>query len=449
MRHVDQNSGVDFDVLIGRAAYAVAHAARLLMDGTYGRRVVVVAGKGNNGADGRVAAELLEQRGCRVTVFDAERTPIVLPACDLVIDAAFGTGFRGEYSAPHTPAPVLAVDIPSGVDALTGDECGRVMPADATVTFGALKPGLVMQPGRDLAGEIHVVDIGLDIARAAEVDPRLLAVVDADDVVEWIPRRASTAHKWNTAVRAIAGSKGMPGAARLACAAAYRAGAGIVHLSGIGLSADHEAPTEVVYRHLPDTGWVAPALADVERFAAVLVGPGIGRGDELVDDFIEFVARCPRPLVIDGDGLQLLGASRDGKQGDAASVIARRGAPTILTPHDGEFSSLVGHEPGRDRIVEVREAAQHLGAVILLKGSTTVVADTTGDALLVDAGDERLATAGSGDVLTGVIAAYLARGAHPLHAAAAGAFTHANALSFLPDDGVVASDLIAGLGHHD
>ena len=109
----------------------------------------------------------------------------------------------------------------------------------------------------------------------------------------------------------------------------------------------------------------------------------------------------------------------------------------------------MGHEPGRDRIAEAREAAQHLGAVILLKGSTTVVADPTGDALLVDAGDERLATAGSGDVLTGVIAAYLARGAHPLHAAAAGAFTHANALSFLPDDGVVASDLIAGLGHHD
>ncbi len=449
MRHVDQNSGVDVDVLIGRAAYAVAHAARLLMDGTYGRRVVVVAGKGNNGADGRLAAELLEQRGCRVTVFDAERTPIVLPACDLVIDAAFGTGFRGEYSAPHTSVPVLAVDIPSGVDALTGDECGRAMPADATVTFGALKPGLVMQPGRGLAGEIHVVDIGLDIARAAEVDPRLLAVVDADDVVEWIPLRASTAHKWNSGVRAIAGSRGMPGAARLACAAAYRAGAGIVHLSGIGLAADHEAPTEVVYRHLPNPGWVAPALADVERFAAVLIGPGIGRGDELVEDFIEFVVRCPRPLVIDGDGLQLLGASRDGKQGDAASVIARRSASTILTPHDGEFSSLVGHEPGPDRITEVREAAQHLGAVVLLKGSTTVVADPTGDVLLVDVGDERLATAGSGDVLTGVVAAYLARGARPLHAAAAGAFTHATALSFLPHDGVVASDLIAGLGHRD
>lgn len=449
MRHVDQNSGVGVDVLIGRAAYAVAHAARLLMDGTYGRRVVVVAGKGNNGTDGRVAAELLEQRGCRVTVFDSERTPIVLPACDLVIDAAFGTGFRGEYSAPHTSAPVLAVDIPSGVDALTGDECGRVMPADATVTFGALKPGLVMQPGRGLAGEIHVVDIGLDIARASDIDPRLLAVVEADDASEWIPRRAPGAHKWNTGVRAIAGSKGMPGAARLACAAAYRAGAGIVHLSGIGLAADHEAPTEVVYRTLPDGGWVEPALGDIGRFSAVLIGPGIGRGDELVGDFIDFVTRCPLPIVIDGDGLQLLGASRDGRQGDAASVIARRTAPTILTPHDGEFSSLVGHEPGVDRISEVREAARILGAIVLLKGPTTVVADPAGDALLIDAGDERLATAGSGDVLTGVIAAYLARGAEPLHAAAAGAFTHARSLSMLPDDGIVASDLIAGLGHRD
>ena len=449
MRHVDQNSGVSFDVLVARAGYAVAHAARLMMDGTYGRRVIVVAGKGNNGADGRVAAELLEQRGARVTVFDAERTPIVLPQCDLVIDAAYGTGFRGDYSAPHTTAPVLAVDIPSGIDASTGEEHGRVLPADATVSFGALKPGLVLQPGRRLAGEVHVLDIGLAIDRAVDVDSRLLGLVDADDVNDWIPRRTHSAHKWNAGVRAIAGSKGMPGAARLACAAAYRAGAGIVHLSGIGMSADHEAPTEVVYRALPDVRWATAALADIDRFAAVLIGPGIGRGDELVDEFIDFVVRCPRPIVIDGDGLQLLGTSRDGRHGDAAGVIARRPAPTVLTPHDGEFSSLVGHEPGSDRIAEVRDAAAHLGATVLLKGSATVIADPSGDALLVAAGDERLATAGSGDVLAGVIAAYLARGATPLHAAAAGAFTHAAALRGLPDDGIVASDLISGLGWHD
>ena len=449
MRHVDTNSSTPLDVLIDRAGYAVAHAARLMMDGTYGRRVVVVAGKGNNGADGRVAARILEQRGARVTVFDAERTPIVLPSCDLVIDAAFGTGFRGDYSAPHTNAPVLAVDIPSGVDATTGEEHGRAMPADATVTFGALKPGLVMQPGRGLAGKIHVVDIGLDIPAAADVDSRLLGVVGADDVAEWIPRRLATAHKWNSGVRAIAGSRGMPGAARLACGAAYRSGAGIVHLSGLGLTSDPEAPTEVVYRQLPETSWAGAALSDIDRFAAALVGPGIGRGDELVDDFIEFVVRCPRPLVIDGDGLQLLGASRDGRHGDATAIIARRRAATVLTPHDGEFSSLVGHEPSIDRISDTRSAAQRLGATVLLKGSTTVVADPSGDALLVDAGDERLATAGSGDVLAGIIAAFLARGADPLRAAGAGAFVHADALQVLPVDGVVASDLLAVLGHHD
>lgn len=447
MGHVDAHSGVGIDVLIRRAGWAVAQHARMLIGGTYGRTVVVVAGKGNNGADGRVAAQLLEDRGARVTVFDAERTPMRLPECDLVIDAAYGTGFRGSYEAPHTNAPVIAVDIPSGIDATTGEVRGRAMRADITVTFGALKPGLVLLPGRELAGEVIVADIGLAIDAASEVDPRLCGVVDHGDVVDWVPARGAGSHKWKSGVRAIAGSRPMPGAARLACAAAYRAGAGIVHLSGVGLGAEPEMPTEVVYRQLPADGWARAALVDIDRFGAAFIGPGIGRGDELVDEFVEFVTRCPVPLVIDGDGLHLLGASRDGRHGDAAAVIARRPAPTVLTPHDGEFSSLVGHGPGADRIDEARIAAASLGAVVLLKGPTTVVADPTGDALLVESGDQRLATAGSGDVLTGVIAAYLARGAEPLRAAAAGAFTHAAALEDLPDDGVVASDLVVGVGH--
>jgi NAD(P)H-hydrate epimerase len=449
MRHVDANSGTSFDVLVDRAGHAVAHAARLLMGGTYGRRVVVVAGKGNNGADGRVAARRLEERGARVVVFDAERAPMLLTDCDLVIDAAYGTGFRGEYTAPSTRAPILAVDIPSGVDALTGAIHGVPPRATATVTFGALKPGLVLEPGRSLAGEVSVVDIGLAIDRATDVDARLLAVVDNDDVAEWIPRRGPAAHKWNTGVRAIAGSRGMLGAARLACAAAYRAGAGIVHLSCVGVAGDVDVPTEVVHRPIPLDGWARAALADIDRFASVFIGPGIGRGDELVDGFVDFVVGCPRPLVIDGDGLHLLGASRDGRHGRAADVIARRRAATILTPHDGEFSSLVGTLPGSDRIAAARAAAEELGAVVLLKGPTTVVADPSGDALLVESGDERLATAGSGDVLTGIIAAHLARGAEPLRAAAAGAFVHAATLRDLPDEGVVASDLVAELNHHD
>lgn len=449
MRHVDANSGTSLDVLVERAGHAVAHAARLVMGGTYGRRVVVLAGKGNNGADGRVAARRLEERGARVVVFDAERAPMLLADCDLVIDAAYGTGFRGEYFAPDTKAPVLAVDIPSGIDSRTGEVHGRPARATATVTFGALKPGLVLEPGRSYAGEVSVVDIGLSIGRAADVDGRLLGVVDPDDVVSWVPRRDVAAHKWKTAVRAISGSRGMPGAARLACAAAYRSGAGIVHLSSIGVTGDVEVPTEVVYRQLPGLGWARAALADIDRFSSALVGPGIGRGDELVDDLVGFVVGCPKPLVIDGDGLTLLGASRDGQHGDAADVIARRSAPTVLTPHDGEFSSLVGAPPGADRIAAARDAAARLGAVVLLKGPTTVVADPGGDALLVAAGDERLATAGSGDVLTGIIAAYLARGATALHAAAAGAHAHAATLRDLPDSGIVASDLVAELNHHE
>ena len=449
MRHVDANSGVPFDVLVERAGHAVAHVARLMMGGTYGRRVVVVAGKGNNGADGRVAARRLEERGARVVVFDAERAPMLLADCDLVIDAAYGTGFRGEYFAPATKAPVLAVDIPSGIDAVTGERRGSPARAAATVTFGALKPGLVLEPGRSFAGEVSVSGIGLDIGRARGVDARLLAVVDHDDVVEWVPRRDATAHKWKTGVRAVAGSRGMAGAARLACAAAYRAGAGIVHLSSIGVVGDVDVPTEVVYRQLPTEGWSRAALADIDRFAAALIGPGIGRGDELVDEFVEFVIGCPRPLVIDGDGLQLLGASRDGRHGRAADVIGRRSAPTVLTPHDGEFGPLVGSAPGADRIAAARDAAAELGAVVLLKGPTTVVADPSGDVLLVEAGDERLATAGSGDVLTGIVAAHLARGATALHAAAAAAFVHARTLRDLPDAGVVATDLVAELNHHD
>jgi NAD(P)H-hydrate epimerase len=449
MRHVDANSTVPFDILVERAGYAVAHAARVMMGGTYGRRVVVLAGKGNNGADGRVAARRLEERGARVVVFDAERAPMLLSDCDLVIDAAYGTGFRGEYNAPQTKAPVLAVDIPSGVDSCTGEARGRPARATATVTFGTLKPGLVLEPGRSLAGEVSIADIGLDVRLAVDVDARSLGLVEPDDVVAWIPRREAAAHKWKTGVRAIAGSRGMPGAARLACAAAYRSGAGIVHLSSLGVSGDVEVPTEVVYRHLPEKGWSRVALGDIDRFSAALIGPGIGRGDELVDEFVTFVTGCPTPLVIDGDGLTLLGASRDGRHGDASDVIARRSAPTVLTPHDGEFSSLVGAPPGANRIEAARAAAAHLGAVVLLKGPTTVVADPEGDALLIAAGDERLATAGSGDVLTGIISAFLARGATALHAAAAGAHVHAASLRDLPESGVVASDLVAELIHHD
>ena len=446
MRHVDACSGVAEGMLIRRAGYAVAHVAQGMMGGVYGRHVVVLAGKGNNGADGKVAASFLRERGARVTVFEAISIPAELPSCDLVIDAVYGTGFRGEYFSPTTDSLVLAVDIPSGVNAATGEAQGRVLQADVTVTFAAVKPGVVLQPGRSLAGDIVVADIGLNIDRARDVDARLTGVVEKSDVDSWIPKRSTVAHKWNIAVRAVAGSKGMMGAAQLSCAAAYRAGAGIVHLSSLSATTEAMSPRETVYRPLPHEGWGRAALVDIERFAAAFIGPGIGRGDELREELFDFVTHCPLPLVIDGDGLHLLGSLRDGKQRDVAKVLSARRAPTVLTPHDGEFSALVGHRPGGNRIDEARAAAGALQATVLLKGPTTVVADPTGEAWCVIEGDERLATAGSGDVLTGTIAAYLARGMSPITAAAAGAYTHAHALRQLPLDGVIASDLLLGLG---
>jgi NAD(P)H-hydrate epimerase len=448
MRHVDANSGTSFDTLVRRAGYAVAREASRLMGGAYGRKVVVLAGKGNNGADGRIAAEFLEERGAKVTVFDAQRAPILMPSCDLLIDAAYGTGFRGEYHAPTVHAPVLAVDIPSGIDATTGESHGTVLSATTTVTFGALKPGLLFEPGRSLAGRVVIEPIGLNIDTARDIDTRVLALVEEGDVDAWIPRRAPSAHKWKSGVRAIAGCRGMMGAARLSAAAAGRAGAGIVHASSLhspSQGVDDLEPIEVVHRSLPESGWGRAALADIERFAAAYIGPGLGRGDELFDDFRVFVEGCPVPLVIDGDGLHLLGASRDGVQNRAADVLARRRAPTILTPHDGEYSSLVGRPVSADRIGDVRQAAATLGCVVLLKGSTTVVADSTGDTYLMADGDERLATAGSGDVLTGIIAAFLARGARPVHAAAAAAFVHAHSIDGIEGDGVVAGDILARL----
>src|SRR3954466_8169413 len=197
MAAIDRVAPEPVDVLIGRAGHAIALRALSMLGGAYGRRVVVVAGKGNNGNDGREAARRLRQRGARVEVLDAatlspgER----LAPCDLVIDAAYGTGFRGEYDAPDPgDALVLAVDIPSGVNGLTGEADAGAVQADVTVTFAALKPGLVFHPGRTLAGRVAVADIGLDCSRAT------VELVEAADVAEWLPERPPETHKWRSAV---------------------------------------------------------------------------------------------------------------------------------------------------------------------------------------------------------------------------------------------------------
>jgi NAD(P)H-hydrate epimerase len=431
MKAVDRAAPEPVDVLVERAGSAVARAALSRLGGGYGRRVVVVAGKGNNGADGRVAAEHLRRRGVRVTVIDAADQPHRLPPADLVIDAAFGTGFRGDYHAPDPAgAPVLAVDIPSGVDGLTGEAGEGAVRAAATVTFAALKPGLLLADGRDHAGEVSVVDIGLDVSRST------IGLLESADVGRWLPPRPRESHKWKSAIWLVAGSPGMTGAADMAARAAMRSGAGTVRLGVPGQPPGPRFP-EVVGRPLPAEGWDADVAADLDRMKAVVLGPGLGRSDETAAAVRRLLAVARVPMVVDADGLYALGSL-----GDPVRFLRSRPGPTILTPHDGEFSRLAGCPPGPRRISAVRHLAFTTGATVLLKGSTTIVADPAGDVLLTTAGDARLATAGSGDVLAGVIGALLAQGLDPPQAAAGGAFVHGTAAGLGWRRGLVAGDLL-------
>ena len=429
MAAVDAAAAEPLEVLVERAGAAVAASALDVLGGAYGRRVVVLAGKGNNGADGRSAARRLSRRGVRTQVVDALDSPARLPACDLVIDAAYGTGFHGEHHAPEVGAtPVLAVDIPSGVSGLTGEVHGRALAAARTVTFAALKPGLLFEPGRSLAGDLQVADIGLDVGAVRA------GLVQRDDVAAWLPPRPPGSHKWQAALLVVAGSPGMTGAARLTAAAAQRAGAGMVRAGSPGSDDDRNRPIEAVGVPLPARGWGEDALAAADRCHAIAVGPGLGASDATRAG-VRALLSSDLPVLVDGDGLSVLG---DG----VTEALAERHAPTVLTPHDGEYARLAGRAPGADRIDAARSLAAATGAVVLLKGSPTVVADPRGEVRVVAAGDARLATAGTGDVLSGVIGALLAQGLPALEAAAAGAWLHGRAGARGPARGLVAGDLL-------
>ncbi|HEY8544283.1 MAG TPA: NAD(P)H-hydrate dehydratase [Acidimicrobiales bacterium] len=458
MAAVDAAAPEPVEVLVGRAGAATAREALRLLGGTYGRRVLVVAGKGNNGADGRDAAARLARRGVRVQVVPAGEPVPSGPASrpHLVIDAAYGTGFRGTYEAPAIPGvggagadagadfgagsgdgpgtgavPVLAVDIPSGVSGLTGAVSGSPLPARRTVTFAALKPGLLFPPGRELAGDVVLADIGLDVSGAR------IGLVQRADVAAWVPSRPVAAHKWQAAVVLVAGSPGMTGAAHLAARAAQRAGAGMVRVATPGLAVDPGLPTEAVGVPGVDVDqWEQAVAAQLDRAGALVVGPGLGTAAGVAERLRRLVTTAAgTPLLVDGDGLTALGK-------EAPDALAGRAVPAVLTPHDGEFARLAGAPPGDDRIAAARSLAAQVGAVVLLKGPTTVVAHPDGRARLSTEGDARLATAGTGDVLSGCIGALLARGLDPFDAAAAGAWLHGRAARHGDAEGLVASDVV-------
>ena len=303
--------------------------------------------------------------------------------------------------------------------------------ADVTVTFAALKPGLLLSPGVEHAGVVEVADIGLDPSSAGA------GLVEGDDVAAWLPERPREAHKWMSAVYVVAGSPGMMGAAHLTSQAALRAGAGMVRLGSPGADPHSFEIGEVVGRPLPLPGWQDHVPEDAERARALIIGPGLGREERTGEAVREVLARTPLPAIVDADGLFALGDAAV-----AAEVTRGRDQPTVLTPHEGEFARLAGSRPGPDRLGAVRDLARLTGAIVLLKGSTTVVAEPGGRVLLSAAGGPNLATAGTGDVLSGVVGAFLAQGLDPAHAAAAAAWVHGTAAHLGWRRGLVAGDLL-------
>jgi hydroxyethylthiazole kinase-like uncharacterized protein yjeF len=412
MREADARAVVDRGsaALVAAAGTAVALECARLLGRVYGSRVAVVAGPGLNGADGRVCAQALAARGAHVEVVPWESAPETLEGYDLVVDAAFGLGCTRPYRAPAV-APgtiVVAVDLPSGVDADTGELLGEPPTCDLTVALGALKPAHLTGPAQARCGEVRLH--GLGIVESSDDG----VVEDAD--LAGLARRAPGDHKWTHAVEVLAGSALMPGAAALVCAGALAAGASMVRLATRGA---------------PELEALAPEVVRVgdepldPRCRAVAAGPGLGT--DAAAWLLERLGAASASVVLDADGL-------------APKVIEALGRATwVLTPHDGEYRRLTGRAVPANRLAAARQLAGHTGCVVLLKGPTTVVASPEGRVRVVTSGTPALATAGSGDVLTGMIAALLAYGQTPLEAAALAAHLHGRAGSALaPTDGAAA-----------
>lgn len=387
--------------LVNRAGTAVALEAKQLLGSCYGARVAVVAGPGLNGADGRVAAGWLTSRGSHVDVIEVQRQPDELRGYHLVIDAAFGLGCTRPYVAPRvTPGtPVLAVDLPSGVNADTGGILGSPLRATVTLALGALKPAHLDGAARDFVGELRFA--GLDIVTRFDdglVDDGDLEALICSDVHD---------HKWTHALHAFVGSPSMPGAAALVLGGALAGGTSMVRLTSNGDIADRIAlPPEVV--HAPE--------GNVDgRCRAVVAGPGVGpSAPTWLRDHLEAVGV---PVVLDADALDL-------------SLIALRATsttPWVLTPHDGEFARLTGEPVPINRFDAVRRLAATSNCVVLLKGPITVISSPSGTLRVVNSGNSTLATAGTGDVLAGLIAATIARGHDVLEASALAAHLHGRA----------------------
>jgi ADP-dependent NAD(P)H-hydrate dehydratase / NAD(P)H-hydrate epimerase len=449
--------------LMQRAAAGLARRCALLLDdtgGVYGARVVLLVGSGDNGGDTLYAGAALARRGAQVRalLMRPDRVHLAglqalraaggftvrdLPErADLVLDGIVGIGASGGLRPPAAAvvhrlgelrgrsgarAAVVAVDVPSGVAVDTGDVPGEAVTADVTVTFGCLKPAHVVGPAAVRCGQVELVDIGLGPVLRA--DPAL-SVPDSIDVARWWPQPGPDSDKYTRGVVGIAtGSATYPGAALLGVSGALAGPTGMVRYAG-------SAHEEVVRAH--PSVVAAPRVADAGRVQAWVCGSGLGTGDE-ARTTLRSVLATSLPVVLDADALTLL---VDGKH----ARDMRRDAPMVLTPHDGEFKRLAGEGPGADRAGAALKLASWTNAVVLLKGDRTIVATPAGEVLVNPTGTSALATAGSGDVLAGLLGSLLAGGLPPERAAAAAAYAHGLAGRRAAGHGpVTAPDIAAAL----
>jgi NAD(P)H-hydrate epimerase len=467
--------------LMETAGAAVADAARSAARPGPAR---VVCGKGNNGGDGLVAARQLADTGYEVEAlllwprdelspdatanlgrFDGAAVQVgpgevaaALEGSGVVVDAIFGTGFSGAPRAPADAAieaingcgaPVVAADVASGVDASTGEVEGAAVDADVTVSFHSAKLGHWIAPGKSHAGELRVAEIGIP----AGVPAQPAGGVISDRVLDLAPPRAPNSTKFDSGqVLVVGGSRGLTGAVCMAAEAAIRVGAGY---ATVAVPADLEPIFEVKLTEVMSRGFAGAEgrlaassadaiLAAAERAAAVVLGPGLGREDDSLELARALAQRIEAPLLIDADGLNA--------HAERLSSIAGRPAPTVLTPHAGELGRLLGRdsrEVARHRLACAREASEASGAIVLLKGDDSLVVD--GGRLAISAGGSPgLATAGTGDVLSGTIGALLARGMDPFVATCAGVHAHQRAGRIAAQrlgavESVIATDVIAAL----
>lgn len=488
-RRASQEFGVPSIILMENAGMRAFDLIYSILCETGAHRVAIVCGRGNNGGDGFVVARHLHQVSAEVQAFlvgkkeevkgdarvnleiaeksgipvaeirDIGSLRIALAHSDLIVDALFGTGIKGEITGLAGEVidainacgrPVVAIDLPSGLDADTGQICGRCVVADATVTFGLPKIGLAIYPGAQYAGEVNVVDIGIPPI-AFETSGINTFYTEDEDVLDRLPIRPIDAHKGTFGHAAIiAGSVGLTGAAAMAAVAAVRIGAGIVTL-GVPESLNDilEAKvTEAMTVPLPETversfskDAVGKALELIARCDAVAIGPGLGRNPETVEFIHKLLPEIEKPMVIDADALNAIA--------EDVSVLAKLKAPLVITPHPGEMSRLTGTTTEAiqsNRLSAALHTAKRFGSVLVLKGAGTVISSPDGQAWINSTGSPAMASGGTGDVLTGSIVGLLAQGLSPLDAAICSVYIHGRAGEIAAEEigesGVAATDLL-------